>query len=324
MRSFKKAAKALLCLLILLLVLKLLDLALYPCTYTRNDLHTLSTEDRDVILLGTSNGKMNIDPDVLLSGTGLTGHNMCAGGEYPIDSYYLAKLAVEKQDPRMILFELDPAYFIEEKEPGNNYLLFYHEFPLSAAKLSYTADALLQEDFRLLFFPFYEYPLSVELPRIGTTFMQKITGDYDTERLKNSQQIYHENGFIEKLPVPVDHFPPYSPTLFEEDKVIEESVGYLQKLVDLCKEKGIRLEAVSTPLPGGAYFRDQAYFEAAWDYFGAFFEKNGVPFYNFNREYFDAFSHGDDVYVDYDGHMNGDAARAYSQVLGQILFSGIN
>ena len=88
-----------------------------------------------------------------------------------------------------------------------------------------------------------------------------------------------------------------------------------------CRENEIDIAAVSTPLPGGALFRDQAYFDAAWDYFGGFFEENNIPFYNFNREYFDAFSHGDDVFVDYDGHMNGDAARAYSKVLGSIMFN---
>lgn len=320
MRSFKKTGKALLCLVILFVILKLLDTALYPCTYTRNDVRTIATQQKDVILLGTSNGKMNIDPDLLLEGTGLSGHNLCAGGQYPVDAYYLARLAVEKQDPKMIILELDPAYYMMEKEPGNNYLLFYHEFPVSRAKLDYTMDALLGQDFRMLFFPFYEYPLSVEIPHMKDTFTQKVTGDYSVERLQNSRQAYHENGFIEKFPVSVENFPAYSPSLFEEEKVVEEDMEYLRKLVALCRENEIEIAAVSTPLPGGALHRDQAYFDAAWDYFGDFFAENEIPFYNFNREYFDAFSHGDDVFVDYDGHMNGDAARAYSKVLGTIMF----
>ena len=320
MRSFKKTGKALLCLVILFVILKLLDTALYPCTYTRNDVRTIATQQKDVILLGTSNGKINIDPDLLLEGTGLSGHNLCAGGQYPVDAYYLARLAVEKQDPKMIILELDPAYYMMEKEPGNNYLLFYHEFPVSRAKLDYTMDALLGQDFRMLFFPFYEYPLSVEISHMKDTFTQKVTGDYSVERLQNSRQAYHENGFIEKFPVSVENFPAYSPSLFEEEKVVEEDMEYLRKLVALCRENEIEIAAVSTPLPGGALHRDQAYFDAAWDYFGDFFAENEIPFYNFNREYFDAFSHGDDVFVDYDGHMNGDAARAYSKVLGTIMF----
>ena len=321
MRSFKKIRRLVLCLAAFFILVKVLDTVLYPCTYTRNDVHTVATQQRDVILLGTSNGKMNIDPDVMLEGTGLTGHNLCAGSQYPVDAYYLAKLIVEKQDPKMIILELDPAYYMMEKEAGNNYLLFYHEFPLSAAKVSYFTDNLLTQDFRSVLFPFYEYPLSTELSHIKETFVQKVTGDYSTERLKNSRQEYHENGFIEKYPVSVENFPAYAPTLFEEEKVREDNLKYLRKLTEFCREKDIRLAAVSTPLPGGALKRDQAYFDAAWDYFGAYFEENEIPFYNFNREYYEAFSHYDDVFVDFDGHMNGDAARAFSQVLGEILFS---
>ena len=39
-----------------------------------------------------------------------------------------------------------------------------------------------------------------------------------------------------------------------------------------------------------------------------------VPYYNFNREYYDSYGHGLENYVDYDGHMNGDSARQFSEV----------
>ena len=52
-----------------------LDLLLYPCTFMRNDVHALAAEQNDVLILGTSNGKMDLDPACMLEGTGLTGHN---------------------------------------------------------------------------------------------------------------------------------------------------------------------------------------------------------------------------------------------------------
>lgn len=78
--------------------------------------------------MGTSHGKMNIDPKTISSVTGRTGHNLCVGGEYGIDAYYLAKLLLEKQKPERIIYEVDPGYFMTQKEEGNNYLLFYHQF----------------------------------------------------------------------------------------------------------------------------------------------------------------------------------------------------
>ena len=47
-----------------LIVLFGLDYLLYPCTFMRNDIHTVTTEAHQDIFLGTSHGKINIDPDV--------------------------------------------------------------------------------------------------------------------------------------------------------------------------------------------------------------------------------------------------------------------
>ena len=160
-----------------------LDFALYPCTFMRNDVHTIVSEPRDVLILGTSNGKMDLEPDSMLDGTGLTGHNACVGGEYPVDAYYLARLALEKQHPSQIVFELDPGYLMTEKEPGNNYLLFYHEFPMSRAKLDYGLATLPDCDFRALLFPFYEYPLTQTIPHAAESMRLKAARDYGTEHL---------------------------------------------------------------------------------------------------------------------------------------------
>ena len=322
--SRKKIICAVLCAAVAALVIKAMDTALYPCTYTRNDVHTVVSGKKDVILLGSSNGKMNIVPEILLEGTGLEGHNLCAGGQYPVDSYYLAKLVIEKQDPKKIIFELDPGYIVTEKEKGNNYLLFYHEFPLSRAKLSSYFDTLMDCDFRTVFFPFYEYPLKSELPRVQDNLDQKLKGEYRIDNFRGKLQEYHENGWIEKYPLSKEDFPSYHPTLFEESEIRENSLQYVDRLITLCKENNVEFVALSTPLPGGALQRDQENFDAAWDYFTEYFANRGVTYYNFNREYFDAFSHMTEVFVDYDGHMSGENAKKFSEVLGRILFGQEN
>ncbi len=39
-----------------------------------------------------------------------------------------------------------------KKEEGNNYLLFYHQFPISVSKAEYFGDLLLDCDFRVYYF----------------------------------------------------------------------------------------------------------------------------------------------------------------------------
>ena len=102
MHNFKKVLKTFLVLVACVALLAALDLALYPCTFMRNDVHAVVTQQFDDIIVGTSHGKMDIDPEVMQEVTGRSGHNLCVGGEYGIDAYYLTKLIKEKQNVETI------------------------------------------------------------------------------------------------------------------------------------------------------------------------------------------------------------------------------
>ena len=306
-------------LLALAAVLIFLNLALYPCTFMRNDVHTVSTEQRDVLIMGTSCGKMGIDPDSLLAGTGLTGHNLCVGGEYPTDAYYLMRLALEKQKPEMVIYDIDPGYFMGQKEVGNNYLLFWHEFPMGKTKAAYFMDLLKEHDFRTLFFPYYEYPLQTSLPRVKNTLYQRLTTNYDVSYLKGQVQEYHENGFLERYPVRKENFPAPTHVGFDAEGIAPENMEYLEKLIGLCKEQDILFVAVSMPLPEETLTADADSLDPAWTYFSDFFAGQQVPYLNFNRELAQGYSHRAEHFVDYEGHLNGDSAREFSGILGSVL-----
>ena len=320
MHNFKRGMKVIACLLICALVIKVLDIVLYPCTFVRNDIHTVTNEQKDVVILGTSNGMSDLDPDSMLEGTGMTGHNLCVGGEYPVDAYYLTKLLIEKQQPKTIIFELSPGYFTTEKEKGNNYLLFYHEFPMSLTKAEYYVDTMLDCDFRSPLFAFHEYSLQYELSKIKDTVYQQVTNNYDVSYLKGKAQEYHENGFIEKYPVAINDFPAYSPTLFSKNEVKATNMEYLDKLIQLCKDNDIEFVATTMPLAATMLVQEEDSYRDAWDYFSEYFQEKGVQYYNFNREYYMSYSHDLTNYVDYDGHMNGDSARTFSRVFGEVVF----
>lgn len=306
--------------LLVIVIVMALDIVLYPCTFMRNDVHAIVTEKNDVLILGTSTGKMNIDPEVLLAGTGLSGHNICVGGEYPMDSYYLLSLAIEKQKPKEIIYVIDPEYFTMKKEVGNNFLLFYHEFPASVSKLRYFIASLKDADIRNPWFAFYEYPRSTEWPRIGDNLRQKLTGTYELSTFQGEVQKYHENGWIEEYPVKEEDFAKMSRKHFSEEDVTDENMHYMDAIVKLCKEQGIRFTAVSTPLPQASLAAFSDDWNRAWDYFSGYCNKQGIPYLNFNREYYKAFSHETDVFVDYAGHLSGDGAQEFSSLLNRLLY----
>lgn len=321
MRSFKNTGAALGILIVLAGILWAADLMLYPCTFTRNDVHAVSTKTFDDVFVGTSHGKMNIDPETMEQVNGRTGHNLCVGGEYPEDVLYLVKLMIEKgHAPGRIVYEVSPGYFVREKEEGNNYLLFFHEFPLSAAKLSYFRTSVLKRDFRTLFFPWYEYDLSYELSHAGETVKTKLSGDYSAKAFATEKQRYHANGFIERYPVDVTEFIDDEVDEWFPEDIVEKNMEYLGELIRLCKEQDIAFVAVTTPLPDQTLEEASEGSAALNTYYTEYFEKAGVPYYNFNYgEYYDRTEHALRCFTDLDGHMNGDAAREFSGVLAEVL-----
>lgn len=321
MRNFKRAARAVCVIAAAAGIFWLLDFALYPCTFIRNDMHTVCGQSFDDLYVGTSHGKMNIDPETMEKVSGRTGHNLCVGGEYSIDVYYILKLLLEKgKAPSRLVYEISPGYVTLEKEEGNNYLLFYHEFPLSLARLEYFWDAVAKCNFRTMLFPWYEYELSYELSNLGTTVQKKLGGDYGSESFETDTQKYHESGFVERYPVDSSTFTMTGIVTFDRAQVKRENMEYLEKLIGLCQENGIEFVAVTTPMPADTLRKYAESYEDAGAFFDDFFGEQGVRYINFNsREYYQLAPHRVEYYTDLDGHMNGDAAREFSANLARIL-----
>ena len=320
MRSFKWIRLPVFCILAALILIAM-DYALYPCTFMRNDIHAVTTQTFDDIYMGTSHGKINIDPESVGLQNSRTGHNLCVGGEYPQDCIYMLRLMIEKgHKPERIVYEISPGYLVREKEEGNNYLLFYHEFPVSLAKLSYFMHSVAKCNFRTLFFPWYEYPLSYELANIRDTVRTKWEQDYSADRFRTASQEYYDSGFIARYAVDTSTLTTDDLTPTPVSQIVPENMEQLKKLVELCRKEGIRFCAVTTPIPLPnlqAFAQD---YREVWDYLGSFFEEEQVPWINFNdTEHFNLFTHDISAFTDMDGHMNEAAARAFSGVLaGQL------
>ena len=319
----KRGIRAAIVAAVFILVLVLLDFALYPCTFIRSDIHTVLTETQEDLVLGGSHGKMNIAPESMQEVSGRSGHNLCVGGEYPVDSYYLLRLLIEKgKKPERVIYVISPEYFMNEKEEGNNYLLFYHEFPVSAAKLAYFRDCIAKCNFRTTLFPWYEYSLSYEISQMRETVRRKMSGDFSSESYATDAQKYHGDGFIERYPTDPSTFNFAGLNEFSESRVREDQVAWMRKLIGLCEAEEIRFVCVMAPLPAPTLKKFSQGFAEADHFFKEFFTGSGVEFYNFNDpdgELFKVFTHRVDAYTDLDGHMNGDAARAFSKRLAGIL-----
>ncbi len=321
MRSSSKWLWVLPAVCVICLFYRFVDLALYPCTYIRNDVHAIISEQVDDLYLGTSHGKINIDPAVIQEVSGRTGHNMANGGEYPIDSYYLVRLMTEKgTKPKRVIYVNTGEYFTLQKEEGNNYLLFFHEFPLSRTKLEYFYDCVAECNIRTLLFPWYEYPLSTELGMVKTNLSQKLTRSYDTDILRSETQEYHENGYIERYPVDPSTFRFPTGKAFATEDIRGENLDWIRRLIRLCAEENIEFVSITPPMSEPVLEKYAESYAQAHAFFNEFYKEQGVKYVDFNsEEYYDLFTHKVNAFTDLDGHMHGNAARDFSRVLAHVL-----
>ena len=70
MRSFRGKLHIPVIIAVTICLLVVLDFLLYPCTFMRSDIHMVTTESFDDLYLGTSHGKINIDPAAENNSTG--------------------------------------------------------------------------------------------------------------------------------------------------------------------------------------------------------------------------------------------------------------
>lgn len=321
MRSFNwKMAGAVCGFIILALgINSVLNVALCPDTYTRADISSLEEGDFQDLIVGSSHGKCGIDPEVLFEKTGRRSTNQCLGGEYPVDALYLVKEACRKHVPERVIYELDPGYFTTEPNEGPDFSILYREFPASKVKAEYFCAKMLDGDFRSTLFPWYLWRKN--LFSIGESLKEKTTESYktcDPSRYATEAQTYHANGFIERKEVPWEETEPEAPFLWNEDTFSEDAEKDFQKLAACCKEKGIELIAVMTPVPEETETRFAEEYEKAYTYFEELTGELSIPFWNFNEASY-GFERSISGYADSEGHMYGKTAKAFSQMLGECL-----
>ena len=122
MHNFKKLVSPVILMIIIICVNEMLCFAAKPYSFFRFDMHNLENgEEYTDIFVGTSHGKAAIAPEVVDQYTGGNSINMCLGGEYLSDSYFIVKEAIRVGHPKRGVYELDPGYWVAEKSKGAEY-----------------------------------------------------------------------------------------------------------------------------------------------------------------------------------------------------------
>lgn len=256
--------------------------------------------EHDVVFIGDCEVYENFSPAVLWQEYGINSYIRGSAQQLIWQSYYLLEDTLRYETPKVIVFNvLSLKYNEPQKEAYNRMTLEGMKWSLSKVK-SIQASMTDSEHFLDYVFPILRY-------HSRWSDLDK----EDVEYLFRSRRVSH-NGYYMRVDVkPAENVPAGQP--LADYSFGENAMSYLDKMTELCEEKGIQLVLIKAP---SLY----PYWYDEWEeQVEAYAEEHGLLYVNFLELTEEA---GIDFAQDtYDAglHMNLSGAEKLSRYFGQIL-----
>ena len=251
--------------------------------------------EHDVVFIGDCEVYENFSPAVLWQEYGINSYIRGSAQQLIWQSYYLLEDTLRYETPKVIVFNvLSLKYNEPQKEAYNRMTLEGMKWSMSKVK-SIQASMTDSEHFLDYVFPILRYHSRWS----------------DLEYLFHSKRVSH-NGYYMRVDVkPAENVPAGQP--LADYSFGENALSYLDKMTELCEEKGIQLVLIKAP---SLY----PYWYDEWEeQVEAYAEEHGLLYVNFLELTEEA---GIDFSQDtYDAglHMNLSGAEKLSRYFGQIL-----
>lgn len=321
MKKRKKLISAAVFILLIIFINCMLNFLLVQPRLTRIMFHELDKGDYTQLIIGTSHGSYGINSAEITDATGENTMNMCIGGEYMIDMYYILKEAIRTNDIDSVVMEVDYAYLTKKANDSMQSNYIYYAYPDTVNKLSYFWNRVADMDYRATLFPWIDYRHNTRWI-FATAHLKtgKAYRHYDKSAVigMNRDDEYMGDGFIyRKRNKDKNNHKGCGPCY--DGKVNKDNIKYFKKIVKLCKEENIDLVMITTPLPDSTVMIPENGYDKAHEYICEMAEEEDVEYYDMNLAKGEEFDVSDDDFYDADGHMYGDSATRYSKSLGKML-----
>lgn len=225
----------------------------------------------DFIISGASQAQRALSPEVLDSELGCKAYNLSTPTLSMEGKYLFLKKELDRNPVKTVIIELCYDTLARDRDKvgpeGDHYALGRFTNPLERYAYFFKTARI------------GEYgEIYNELFNRAKTARERVkegTGDRAIRQ-------YDDRGFVPLDTVPVEM--PKKSEWFKEEIVTEfskENIDFFNKTVQLCKERGIEVYVISTPLADGAIYSYDA-LDTIHNAYSDLCEKQDVPFYNFS------------------------------------------
>ncbi|WP_029320786.1 hypothetical protein [Butyrivibrio sp. AE3004] len=318
---FKFAIRAIAFTLILCFVVTTVNYVVTPKKYYEDSWSTTSTfkgfykmkrNTVDVLFLGSSHGGAAFNPQVVYDNNGIRSYNLCCEQQNLLVSYYWLQEALRFQNPSAVVLELYMLYTFNPDDALNTAESFTRmaidAMKWSGVKWNCINDICKYDESQTV----NSYLFTNE--RFHTRWMNLAESDFVFASMEKHFEL---KGFA-PLAGRGGVYPDYQPYLeFDHEQVTEMHPlmsEYLDKIVALCKEKGIQLILTKTPTTGWDTSKHNTVKKYA--------DENNLEFIDFNENaYYEASKFKYSRNMSDDWHCNIRGAKKLSKYMGNTLLN---
>lgn len=280
MAKLQSAVRPVAFVLLLCLCVRGVTSVLVPKNYTREWMSPVPTycgfyrlEDNtaDVLFLGSSHSYSGFCPQVLYNEYGITSYNLAMGNQSLLLNYYWLKEALKTQKPSAVVLEGIFAFHRDDSatnapESANQKSLGYMHWSENRIE---AIRALCEADPEN-----YSWESFVPVFRYHDRWKELHEEDFTAGEIAKRSGLMGFSGAF-RYYCRIDDYKPYERAKdTEPEEMLPLMRTYLDKITDLCKEKGIRLVLTLTPCLSASASRSAALCRYA--------EEKGLEFYDFN------------------------------------------
>lgn len=297
----------------------LLNYLLVQPGLSRTIFYECRQNNNECVILGASHGSYGLSTEEIEKALGKTTLNMCMGGEYMCDAYYVLKYAVKHNSLKAVILDIDYQYLINHHDESILFNNIYNAYPNSPGKLGYFWAKMAREEYRGTFLRWTNYWQCYYM--IDRTVAKKRSEAYkkyaaDVVNM-NPYDTYKGKGFIYRSS---DYKKSETSCLeWNAQKVDRDECNYIRKIAKLCKENQIQLIFTTVCQDPETIASQAEKFAGADRFIRALAEELNVPYLNFNSLKFNVFDRSAADFYDKEGHMYGETARRFSEIYGRAV-----
>lgn len=223
-----------------------------------------------MLYLGTSKTGASTLPSIIYEERGITGYNLFTMMATPATMYYQLLNALQYQTPKVVVLDYNGLLATRDADDvayAATYSVVVNNIKNPFLKWDVVRDIVKHNESQSVLY--YYFPLLRDHSRwtsLRESDFIRVLTYYNGQKGMNLYLSAEEHAFPEVFPV-----------VFQQSLEVQpESVEYYDRIIELCRSKGIQVAAVMAPQLW--YTTDEA------DVYASFSEEKGVPFCDFNSK----------------------------------------